>query len=115
MTILETIPIFKQPGTYASLVFFSFIGAILFLIIAFALDDYTLSSSIFFILFVISGVICIIGILLSIAEPAIDTGKVKYIVRIDDTYSINEFYEKYEILEHTKYTDVYTVKELEND
>ena len=38
----------------------------------------------------------------------------KYIVQLDDNYSVNEFYNKYKVLEHTKYTDVYTVDEIDD-
>lgn len=55
------------------------------------------------------------GLIASIFEPAIDTGRVKYVIRLNDDYSVNEFYDKYKVLEHTKYTDVYTVEELKND
>lgn len=52
------------------------------------------------------------GLIASIFEPAVNTGRVKYIVRLDDNYSVNEFYDKYKVLEHTKYTNVYTVEEI---
>ena len=55
------------------------------------------------------------GLIASIFEPAIDTDRVKYVVRLNDDYSVNEFYDKYKVLEHTKYTDVYTVEEIKND
>jgi hypothetical protein len=61
---------------------------------------------------IISFGIGIAGLIASIFEPAVDTGRVKYIVRLDNNYSINEFYDKYKVLEHTKYTDIYTVEEI---
>ena len=50
-----------------------------------------------------------------ITEPKVDTGRKQYIIRVNENTSINEIYENYKIIDHTKYTDVYTVEELKND
>lgn len=117
MTILETIPIFEQPGTYIPLFLTSLIITILSLIIGIFmyLDDYKISGKIFTITAGIGAVIFIISIILTITEPKIDTGRKQYIIRVDENTSINEIYDNYKIIEHTKYTDVYTVEELKND
>lgn len=117
MTILETIPIFAQPGNYTNLTLTSLIVAVIsiFVGIVMYMDDYEIGGAIFTIIAGISAVIFIIGIILTIAEPEINTGRKQYIVRLDNDVNINEFYNKYKIIEHTKYTDVYTVEELEND
>ena len=47
----------------------------------------------------------------AIIAPEKPTGKYKQIVRVSDDISLNEFYEKYEILSKEEYTNVYTVKE----
>lgn len=64
---------------------------------------------------------CIIGITAAIAfvffimaaiiAPKKPTGEYKQIMRVPDDISLNEFYEKYEILSKEEYTNVYTVKE----
>lgn len=50
----------------------------------------------------------VFGILLLFPQP---TGEFKYDVRIHDDVSLNEFYEKYEILDKYDYSNVYVVKE----
>lgn len=117
MTILETIPIFAQPGNYNNLTLFSLIMAIISIFIGIMLymDDYEIGGIICTIIAGINAVIFIIGIILTITEPEIDTGRKQYIIRVDENTSINEIYENYKIIDHTKYTDIYTVEELEND
>lgn len=117
MTILETIPIIAQPGNYTNLTLISLIVAIIsiFVGIAMYMDDDEIFGGILTIIAAISAVIFIIGIILTITEPEIDTGRKQYIIRVDENTSINEIYDNYKIIEHTKYTDVYTVEELEND
>lgn len=117
MTILETIPIFAQPGNYNNLTLISLIIAFisLFVGIMMYMDNCDICGNILTIIAVISIVIFIIGIILTITEPKIDTGRKQYIIRLDNDVNINEFYNKYKIINHTKYTDVYTVEELEND
>ena len=117
MTILETIPIFAQPGNYNNLTLISFIIAIISIFIGIMLDkdNCEIGAATCIIAAAISVVIFIIGTILMITEPEIDTGRKQYIVRLDNDININEFYNKYKIIDHTKYTDVYTVEELEND
>jgi hypothetical protein len=113
MTILETIPIIEQTGKYIPFLMWGFILGIIFLYIGLCSDDFFEWFFIFMItLSIISFGIGIAGLIASIFEPAVDTGRVKYIVRLDNNYSINEFYDKYKVLEHTKYTDIYTVEEI---
>lgn len=50
-------------------------------------------------------------IMAAIIAPEKPTGEYKQIVRVSDDISLNEFYEKYEILSKEEYTNVYTVKE----
>lgn len=47
----------------------------------------------------------------AIIAPQKPTGEYKQIMRVSDDISLNEFYEKYEILSKEEYTNVYTVKE----
>ena len=116
MTILETTPIMASPHTYMWIMIVSIIGIILSIVVmkkenfydSIATTIATISICIFFILFVI-------GIFLDACEPKIDTGRLQYTVRLDNTVSVNEFYEKYKVIEHTKYTDVYVVEEIIND
>ena len=117
MTILETIPIFEQPGTYAPLIFISLICGLIFLFTAglFYTNDFDTGGLVFTIITVISFIILVISIALTITEPKVDTGRKQYIIRVNDNTSINEIYDNYKIIDHTKYTDVYTVEELEND
>lgn len=117
MTILETIPIFAQPGSYTNLTLISLIIAIMsiFIGIAMYMDNCEIFGGILTIIAAISAVIFIIGIILTITEPEIDTGRKRYIIKVNENTSINEIYENYKIIDHTKYTDVYTVEELEND
>lgn len=117
MTILETIPIIEQTGKYIPILMWGFILGLIFLGLSiWAANEFHDR------LLILTSILCIAatcmgfaGLIASIFEPAIDTGRVKYIVRLDDNYSINEFYDKYKVLEHTKYTDIYTVEELKND
>ena len=117
MTILETIPIFEQPGNYNNLTMISLLIAIICLITAVITDSegYEIGGIFFTIVASICAVIFIIGIILTIIEPKIDTGRKQYIIRVNENTPINEIYDNYKIIDHTKYTDVYTVEELEND
>ena len=117
MTILETIPIFEAPGHYNDLVIVSIIITLISIIIGTSLylNDFEIFGIIFTIIAGISTVVFIIGIILMITEPKIDTGRKQYIIRVNENTSINEIYDRYKIIDHTKYTDVYTVEELEND
>ena len=117
MTILETIPIFAQPGNYNNLTLLSFVIALIsvFIGIIMCMDDCDIGVTIVTIIAVISTIIFIIGIILMITEPKVDTGRKQYIIRVNENTSINEIYDRYKIIDHTKYTDVYTVEELEND
>ena len=117
MTILETIPIIEAPGNYYNLIMISLLVTIICLIAAVIMDtDYhDIGAIIFTIISGISAIIFLIGLILMITEPEVDTGRKQYIIRVNDNTSINEIYDKYKIIEHTKYTDVYTVEELEDD
>lgn len=114
MTILETIPIIEQTGKYIPFLVWGIVLGIIFLgLSAWAADEFhdwllILTS----ILSIIAFGMGFAGLIASIFEPAVDTGRVKYIVRLDNNYSVNEFYDKYKVLEHTKYTNVYTVEEI---
>lgn len=50
-------------------------------------------------------------IMAAIIAPEKPTGEYKQIMRVSDDISLNEFYEKYEILSKEEYANVYTVKE----
>ena len=117
MTILKTIPIIEAPGHYNDLVIVSIIITLISIIIGTSLylNDFEIFGIIFTIIAGISTVVFIIGIILMITEPKIDTGRKQYIIRVNENTSINEIYDRYKIIDHTKYTDVYTVEELEND
>jgi len=114
MTILETIPIMEQAGKYMPMMGLSAFIAISCLLIAVLLfkEDYDMGGYIFIISTCIAMLVFIVGIILSITEPKIDTGRKQYIIRLNNDININEFYDKYKIIEHTKYTDVYTVEEI---
>lgn len=117
MTILETIPIFKQSGTYIPLFIISLICSLIFLFITgtLYLNDFDTGGLIFTIITIISFITFLVSIVLTITEPKIDTGRKQYIIRVNENTSINEIYDNYKIVDHAKYTDVYTVEELEND
>ena len=117
MTILETIPIFAQPGNYNNLTLFSFIITLIsiFIGIIVYMDDCKIYEVILTTIAAIGTIIFIISIILTITEPKIDTGRKQYIIRVNENTSINEIYDNYKIIDHTKYTDVYTVEDLEND
>ena len=114
MTILETIPIIEQTGKYIPFLVWGFMLGLIFLgLSAWAANEFhdwllILTA----ILSIIAFCMGFAGLIASIFEPAVDTGRVKYIVQLDDNYSVNKFYDKYKVLEHTKYTDVYTVEEI---
>ena len=115
MTILETIPIFEQPGNYTWMVLTGVCAVIFFLLLVLGTQEYRLCNIIMLFACIGCLIFIIIGLILSICEPKVDTGRKRYIIRVNDNTSINEIYENYKIIDHTKYTDVYTVEELEND
>jgi len=117
MTILETIPIFEQPGHYITFMLCGLVGAIICLVLEGLLcsDGYEIGAIVLFCFSAIGLLIFLIGLFLTITEPKVDTGREQYIIRVDENTSINEIYDNYKIIEHTKYTDVYTVEKLEND
>ena len=117
MTILETITIFEQPGAYIPLFFTFLICNLIFFFIAGIsyTNHFDTTGLVFTIMAIISIIFFLISLALTITEPKVDTGRKQYIIRVDENTSINEIYENYKIIDHTKYTDVYTVEELEND
>ena len=117
MTILETIPIIEAPGNYINLMLYGLLGAVVGLILAGLLysDSYDIGATVLTCFSIIGALIFLIGLVLTITEPKVDTGRKQYIIRVNENTSINEIYENYKIIDHTKYTDVYTVEELEND
>lgn len=115
MTILETIPIIEQPGNYTWMVLTGLCAALFFLLLGLGTQDYHLCNIIIFFVCIGCLIFIIIGVILSICEPKVDTGRKQYIIRVNENTSINEIYDNYKIIDHAKYTDVYTVEELEND
>lgn len=117
MTILETIPIIEAPGNYINFMLCGLAGALICLILAGLLygDSYDIGAAILTCFSAIGMLIFLISLILTIIEPKVDTGRKQYIIRVNENTSINEIYENYKIIDHTKYTDVYTVEELEND
>ena len=117
MTILETIPIFEKPGTYAPVIFYSIIAAVTFIFLFYILIhiDIDIPAIICAFLAIISIFILSYGIIKEVKEPEQDTGRIKYIIKLDDTVSVNEFYNKYKILEHPRYSDIYTVEEIKDE
>lgn len=117
MTILETIPIIEAPGNYINLMLYSLLGCLIFLLLAGLLygDSYDTGAAIFASFSAIGAIAFLIFLILTIAEPKVDTGRKQYIIRVNENTSTNEIYENYKIIDHTKYTDIYTVEDLEND
>ena len=117
MEILETIPVFDQPGTYVYLLVISLcVTAITLFISSLAYhEDYDILGTFFIVISAISVLTFLVSIYLTITEPKVDTGRKQYIIRVNEDTSINDIYDNYKIIDHTKYTDVYTVEELEND
>ena len=117
MEILETIPVFEQPGNYINLLLISLgITFISLIISALAANEgYDIFAIIFISIATISVLTFLVSMFLTIAEPKVDTGRKQYIIRVNEDTSINDIYDNYKIIDHTKYTDVYTVEELEND
>ncbi len=117
MTILETIPIMARPGNYDWMIIEGILGTFLFLLLSLFLyeHDYDIAGSILLILAICELLFFGLGIAMASMEPKIDTGRKQYIIRVNEDTSINDIYDHYKIIDHTKYTDVYTVEELEND
>ena len=116
MTILETIPIIEAPGNYLNFMLYGLAGAVICLVLAGLLcDNYKIGPAVLICFSAIGILIFLISLVLTITEPKVDTGRKRYIIRVDENTSINDIYENYKIIDHTKYTDVYTVEELEND
>lgn len=115
MTIIETIPIFEAPENYIYLIPTGLLGTVitsLLLVGTFNIGN-KIITAIFTTLSIIGMLVCLVGLFLTIFEPEVDTGRKQYIVRLDNNVSINEFYDNYKIIDHTKYTDIYTVEEIE--
>ena len=117
MTILETIPIFEKPGIYTHVILYSIIAAAIFDFLVYILtqNGINIPAIICAFLAIISMFIMFYGIIKEIKEPEQDTGRIKYIIKLDDTISVNEFYNKYKILEHPQYSDIYTVEEIKDE
>lgn len=117
MEILETIPVFEQPGNYINLLLISISIAAISLILAHIAyhEDYEIFGAIVTVIAGISMTIFLVSVYLTCTEPKIDTGRKQYVIRVNENTSINDIYDNYKIIDHTKYTDVYTVEELEND
>lgn len=117
MTILETIPIFEKPGIYAPVIFYSSIAAAIFVFLFYILahNEIDIPATICAFLAIVSIFILSYGIIKDIKEPEQDTERIKYIIKLDDTISVNEFYNKYKILEHPQYSDIYTVEEIKDE
>ena len=83
MTILETIPIIEAPGHYNDLVIVSIIITLISIIIGTSLylNDIEIFGAIFTVIAGISIVVFIIGIILMINEPKVDTGRKQYITQ----------------------------------
>ena len=117
MTILETIPIIEAPGNYLNLMIYSLVGTLICLALAGYLlaNGYEIGGGVLTAFSAIGVLIFLISIVLTVTEPKVDTGRKQYIIKVNENTFINEIYENYKIIDHTKYTDVYTVEELEND
>lgn len=117
MTILEIIPIMEAPGNYINFMLYSLVGTLICFALAGLLfvNDYEIGGVILTAFYAIGVLIFLISLGLTITEPKIDTGRKQYIIRVNENTSINEIYENYKIIDHTKYTDIYTVEDLEND
>lgn len=117
MTILETIPIIEAPGNYLNFILCGLICAVICLMLAGLLyyNSYEISAAVLTCFSAIGILIFLIGLVLTITEPKVDTGRKQYIIRVDENTSINEIYDNYKIIDHTKYTDIYTVEDLEDD
>ena len=117
MTILETIPIMAKPSNYVWMIVGGLIACVMFIIIGINLleEDFFKTGLVFGILAALSCLFFAAGIILTNIEPEIDTGKKQYIIKVDDNISLNKFYEKYKIVEHQKYTDIYTVEDLNDE
>lgn len=74
-------------------------------------EDDSIPSFIACITVTIAAVALVFFMMAMIIAPEKPIGKYKQIVRVSDDISLNEFYEKYEILSKEEYTNVYTVKE----
>lgn len=60
----------------------------------------------------ITAMICLIGlVLLFIVPQEIPNGKTAYVVEMNEAINYNEFYEKYKVIEHYEYTNIYVVEE----
>lgn len=117
MTILETIPIIEAPGNYLNLMLYGLAGAVICLVFAGLLygDSCEIGATILVGFSAVGILVFLISLVLTITEPKVDTGRKQYIIRVNENTSINEIYDNYKIIDHTKYTDVYTVEDLEND
>ena len=60
----------------------------------------------------ITSMICLLGlVLICIAPQEIPNGKTTYVIEINDAIDYNEFYEKYKVIDHYEYTNIYIVEE----
>ena len=96
-----------KPTIFVGILFVGLIVGIILLLVG-VVSDFNVIS-------ILGGAISFICIILN-ATPLADeqpTGKYKYQVLIDETVSMTDFYEKYEVID--KEGQIWTIKEKENE
>lgn len=106
MEILEIIPMYFAPTW---LVIIAAITAIFSIIMATIISDtYSISA---IIITVISTIICLVSIIIIATGKLNEYSYDKYIIKISSEVSFEEVMNKYEIIKHYEYSNVYEVKE----
>ena len=68
-----------------------------------------ISSDIIVGIFAFIALICLVT--MCIIPTGVPNGRTSYVVKINDAIDYNEFYEKYKVIDHYEYTNIYIVEE----
>lgn len=53
--------------------------------------------------------VCVVTMFIIPSE--VPNGRISYVIEMNDTIDYNEFYEKYKVIDHYEYTNIYIVEE----
>lgn len=105
MEILETIPMYFAPTW---LVIIAVITAIFSILMGIMIND--TYSTFTIIITIISSIICLVSIIIIVTGKLDEYKYDKYIIKISPETSFEEVMDKYEIIKHYEYSNVYEVK-----
>ena len=107
MEIIKTVPIYELPDWIIIMICAGFV--IMVMVVAGLRDTKVVGP----ILGILSLIVLISGIILAKVHGKTEFQHNEYIVRITDMPA-SEFIEKYEVVKHFEYSDVFQIKKIEN-